>query len=135
NLIVAVLLMAAGFMIPRERSLSLAQIVQVADGSPAATAPITGQMRDGSQPEQGLKPGDLVVEVQGREIQNTSELIYANRLNLGETQTWIIKRQGATLTAKVYARWHPPADQGPTGIRIGAPGSCADVNDEGTPIN
>jgi len=37
---------------------------------------------------QGLQPGDLVLEVEGREIKNTSELVFANRLNLGEEQDW-----------------------------------------------
>ncbi|MGE5596158.1 MAG: M50 family metallopeptidase [Hyphomicrobiales bacterium] len=124
NIIFAIVLLSIGFMIPRERSLSQAQISQVAPGSPAAEAEIIGELRDGSTPGPGLRPGDIVKEVEGRDIENVDELIYANRLNLGETQTWTIERQGATLTAKVYARWHPPADQGPTGIRIGPPTTC-----------
>ncbi|MBI2765381.1 MAG: site-2 protease family protein [Chloroflexi bacterium] len=133
NLVVAVLLLTAGFMIPRDRSLSLAQISQVAAGSPAAEAQVTGEMRDGSAPVQGLQPGDIVTEVEGRDVKNTNELIYANRLNLGETQTWRINRQGSTLTAKVYARWHPPAGQGPTGIRVGAPQTCTGSDADGNP--
>jgi regulator of sigma E protease len=124
NFAVAIILLAVGFMIPRERSLSLAQVVEVADGSPAAEARITGEMRDGTEPKQGLQPGDIVMEVEGRDIKNTNELVYANRLNLGETQSWTIVREGSTLTAQVYARWHPPEGQGPTGIRIGAPQTC-----------
>jgi regulator of sigma E protease len=135
NIVLAVVLLAVGFMVPRERSLSLAQIAEVASGSPAAQAQITGVMRDGSAPLQGLQPGDIVLEVEGREVKNTSELVYANRLNLGETQTWKINRAGSSLTAEVYARWHPPADQGPTGIRISAPATCSDVDADGSPIN
>ncbi len=135
NLVLAIVFMTLSFMIPRERSLSLAQVVQVAQGSPAATAEVSGEMRDGSQPKQGLQPGDTVLEVEGRDIKNTSELIFANRLNLGETQTWKVNRGGSTLTAKVYARWHPPAGEGPTGIRVGAPGSCSDVDEKGNPKN
>ncbi len=135
NAVLAVLLMTVSFMVPRERALSLAQVTQVADGSPAAQAVITGEMRDGSAVLQGLQPGDLVLTVEGREIKNTSELIFANRLNLGETQTWVINRQGSTLTASVYARWHPPAEQGPTGIRVGAPSTCGGVDDAGNGTN
>ena len=134
NLVTAILLLAVGFMIPRERSLSQAQIVEVAPGSPAAEATVRGEMRDGSPVVQGIQPGDLVVEVEGREVQNTNEMVYANRLNLGETQTWKIIRAGSTLTAEVYARWHPPAGQGPTGVRIGSPLSCS-VDGEGNPTN
>ena len=135
NLLTAVLLMTIGFMVPRERSLSQAQVTDIAPDSPAAEARVTGEMRDGSEPEQGLQPGDLIIEVEGRQIENTSELIYANRLNLGETQDWVISRGGSTLQAEVYARWHPPDGQGPTGIRVGAPASCTDVDADGNPIN
>ena len=124
NFVLAILLLSISFMIPRERSLSLAQIVEVAPGSPAANAVIEGETRDGTAPTQGIQPGDIVMEVEGRDVKNTNELVYANRLNLGETQTWTIIRDGATLTAQVYARWKPPAGQGPTGVRIGAPTTC-----------
>lgn len=134
NLVLAVVLLSVGFMIPRERSLSEAQVTDVAAGSPAAEAQIAGSMRDGSDPLQGLQPGDLVKKVEGREVRNTNELIYNNRLNLGETQTWVIARQGATLTAKVYARWHPPAGQGPTGIRVGAPASGCQFDADGEAV-
>jgi regulator of sigma E protease len=134
NLVLAILLLSIGFMVPRERSLAQAQIVEVSPGSPAAEAQISGEMRDGSPVVQGIQPGDLVIEVEGREVQNTSEMVYANRLNLGETQEWKIIRAGSTLTAEVYARWHPPAGQGPTGVRIGRPVSCS-IDADGEPQN
>ena len=131
NLVLAIILFTVGFMIPRERSLSLTQVIEVASGSPAEAAEIVGVMSDGSDPLQGLQPGDIILEVEGTEIKNTSELIIENRLNLGETQEWEISRSGSALTAFVYARWHPPADQGPTGIRVGAPQFCSGADDEG----
>jgi regulator of sigma E protease len=131
NFVLAIALLTVGYMVPRERSLSMAQVAAVAPGSPAANAQITGEMRDGTAPVQGLQPGDLVLDVEGREIKNTSELIYANRLNLGETQHWVISRAGSTLDAQVYARWHPPATEGPTGIRVSAPGTCITFDDNG----
>ena len=133
NLVVAIALMSIGFMVPKERALSLAQVTEVSAGSPAAEARITGEMRDGSQPAQGLQPGDIILDVEGHEIKNTGELIYANRLNLGKTQTWEINRGGSSLTAEVYSRWHPPAGQGPTGIKVGAPGTCS-YDDKGEVI-
>lgn len=135
NLVLAVVLLAIGFMIPRDRDLSMAQVTDVADDSPASEAKIIGTMRDGSEPVQGLQPGDMVLEVEGHEVRNTGELVYATRLNIGETQTWVINRGGSTLTAQVYARWHPPEGQGPTGIRIGAPVTCSDLDDEGNSTN
>lgn len=134
NLVTAIVLLAVGFMVPRERALTMVQVVEVAPGSPAAEARIEGTMRDGSTPAQGLQPGDLILEVEGKEVRNPSELVYANRLNLGETQRWVINRAGSTLTAYVYARWDPPPGQGPTGIRIGAPSVCS-FDAEGNPTN
>jgi regulator of sigma E protease len=135
NLILAVVLLAVGYMVPREVDFTRAQVTSVSEDSPAAEARITGPMQDGSEPVQGLQPGDIVLEVEGRDVRNTSEMIYANRLNLGESQTWIINRGGSLLEAEVYARWHPPAGQGPTGITVGAPTICNDVDDNGDPIN
>jgi regulator of sigma E protease len=118
-------------MVPRERSLSLAQVTEVADGAPASEARITGEMSDGSDPVQGIQPGDIILDVNGREVRNTNELIYANRRFLGEWQTWEIRRGTSLLTAEVYARWSPPEGQGPTGIRVGAPSTCTfDQNGE-----
>lgn len=134
NFILAVVLLAIGFMVPRERSLAMAQVTDVAQGSPASQAQIDGTMRDGSAPKQGLQPGDIVLKVDGAEVKNTSELVYENRLHLGQTQTWEIARAGSTLVARVYARWHPPEGQGPTGIRIGAPSTCS-VDAEGNPTD
>ncbi|MGH2628896.1 MAG: M50 family metallopeptidase [Anaerolineales bacterium] len=133
NLVFAAFLLSVSYMIPREVSLAQAQVTSVADDSPASVARITGEMRDGSAPLQGLQPGDMVQEVEGREVRNQGELIRANRLNLGETQTWIINRGGSTLKAEVYARWHPPAGQGPTGITVGAPTICSDIDADGNP--
>jgi len=134
NFVLALFLMGVSFMVPRERALTQAQIVEVAAGSPAAEARIDGTMRDGTAVVQGIQPGDLIVGVEGRDIANTAEMVYANRLNLGKTQEWTIIRAGSTLTAHVYARWHPPAGQGPTGVRIGAPQSCS-VDANGEPVN
>ncbi len=135
NFVLAIVLVTVGYMIPRERALNLAQVTEVAPGSPASMAEITGKMRDNTDAKQGLQLGDIVKNVDGRDIKNTTELVFANRLDLGNTQTWIIQRQGATLTAKVFARWKPPAGQGPTGIKIGSPSTCSGVDDKGNPTN
>ena len=121
NLVLALLLFTAGFMIPQERSLNLAQVSEVMPDSPASTAVISGTMRDGTAAEQGLMAGDIVLEVNGREVRNIGELIFSSRRYIGETQTWVISRANSTLEARVYARWRPPEGQGPTGIRVGPP--------------
>ena len=121
-------------MVPRERSLNLAQVAEVMPGSPASMAVISGTLRDGTAPAQGLQAGDVVMEVNGREVRNLSELIGSTRRYIGETQTWVIARANSTLEAEVYARWRPPEGQGPTGIRVSPPTTCADIDDEGNPV-
>ncbi len=133
NIVLALLLFTVGFMIPRERSLNLAQITEVWDDSPASRAVVSGAMRDGSAPDQGLQPGDIVMEVNGREVRNVSELIFNASRYRGETQTWEISRANSTLEAEVYSRWNPPEGQGATGIRVGAPVVCSGVDDAGDP--
>lgn len=135
NIVAAIALFSFGFMLPRERSLSLAQVTSVAEGSPASEAHVTGDMRDGSEPVQSILVGDLILEVEGREIKNVDEMLLANRLNLGEDQHWLINRGGSILEADVYARWSPPAGQGPTGITVGPPSTCTDVDADGNPVN
>ena len=135
NVVLALLLFTVGFMVPQERSLSLAQVTEVMPDSPASTAVISGTMRDGAAPGQGIRAGDVVLEVNGREVRNISELIFSSRRYLGATQTWVISRANSTLEARVYARWRPPEGQGPTGIRVGAPTVCSGVDDNGDPVN
>ena len=134
NLALALLLFSIAFMVPRERALNLAQVSEVMTGSPASMATISGTLRDGTVPGQGLQPGDVVMEVNGREVRNVSELIFHTRRFIGETQTWVLSRANSTLEARVYARWRPPEGQGPTGIRVGAPVTCTGVDDDGNPI-
>ena len=134
NIVLALLLFSIGFMVPRDRALNLAQVSEVMAGSPASMAVISGSLRDGTAPEQGLQAGDVIMEVNGREVRNLSELIFSTRRYIGETQTWVISRANSTLEAEVYARWGPPEGQGPTGIRVGPPTVCSDIDADGNPI-
>jgi regulator of sigma E protease len=122
NLIAAIALFSLSLMLPREVSVGGAQIASVAPGSPAAEA--------------DLRPGDEIVEINGRRADNTGDASYLIQLNRGETIDFTIKREdpsGRTsdeiLEKSVYARWDPPTytdecgierRQGPTGITIGA---------------
>ena len=94
NFVLAVVLFTVGFMIPREVSVGRALIGEVVPGSPAAEA--------------GLKAGDVIYEINGREVKNVPDAGYNIRLNLGETMTWVIKREREFMTVRVRARWAPP---------------------------
>ncbi|OGO52859.1 MAG: hypothetical protein A2148_05635 [Chloroflexi bacterium RBG_16_68_14] len=119
NVALAVFLFGLALTIPREVDISRARIAEVVPGSPAEEA--------------GLKPGDTIFAVNGREVQSIGELGYQIRLNLGETVTFKVRRTEGTSGAEfievpAYARWSAPnyidedgneRPQGPTGITIG----------------
>jgi regulator of sigma E protease len=94
NFLFAIALFAAGLMIPREVPVGRAVIDTVMPGSPAEEA--------------GLQQGDIVSKINGREIKNVPETGKTIRLNLGETMTWVVERNGEPVTARVRARWAPP---------------------------
>jgi regulator of sigma E protease len=118
NFILAILLFAMALMIPQERDVSHARVGGVIPESPAATAIV--QRDDGTElEERGLKEGDIIFSVNGRDVQSVGELGYHIRLNLGNTVDMRIRRTGAAgvggvaseefLTARVHARWSADA--------------------------
>lgn len=94
NFLFAIALFAAGLMIPREVPVGRAVIDTVIPGSPAEEA--------------GLQQGDIILEINGRDIKNVPEAGKTIRLNLGETMTWLVERNGEPVTTRVRARWAPP---------------------------
>ncbi len=109
NFILPILLFGIAFMVPRQVALGPAVIEVVESGSPAADA--------------GLLPGDQILELEGREVNNTVDAGRIIRLNMGETIEFKVLRQATgggeqELEIPVKARWAPPSGQGPTGIRI-----------------
>ncbi len=120
NLVLAVILFSVGFMIPRDRSVGVVSIAEVLPDTPAAIAQVEGVMQDGSEPLQGLQPGDIIYSVNGREILNSQELSFVIRRYLGNVQEWQILRDGSSLQISVLARWDPPSGQGPTGLMVGS---------------
>lgn len=104
NLLLPAVLFSLTFMIPQQVPTGSVTIETVAPGTPAAQA--------------GLKAGDVVLELNGRRIRNTPELIYNIHLNLGKEITLLVQRDGGRQTIKATPRWAPPADEGPLGIRV-----------------
>ena len=100
NLILAIFLFSLALMIPREVPVGRAVIAQVVPESPAAEA--------------GLKVGDVIEEIDGREITSVSEASYNIRLNLGEEteikvrRTDFITQAVSQESVTVTPRWAPP---------------------------
>ena len=101
-------------MVPHEESAARAVIADVVPGAPAAAA--------------GLRTGDVIYEVGGRNAKNVAETGRLVRLHQGRETELLVKRgQEGFVTVVVEPRWAPPAGQGPTGIRIAAQYPFTDV--------
>jgi len=111
NLLLPILLFAIAFMIPREVPVGLVVISEVQNSSPAQEA--------------GLRPGDIILAIDGEGIRNTQDVARLVRLGMGHTLDFTIKRPSSTdplggggaeiITLPVKARFR---SDGPTGIRI-----------------
>ncbi len=100
NLVLAILLFTLALMLPRELPVGGAVIAQVVPGSPAAAA--------------GLQVGDIIEEIDGREIDSVGDASYNIRLNLGEETDIVVRRTDPATqlasqeTVTVTPRWAPP---------------------------
>ena len=104
NLVVALLVyvvvyLAFGKPVPRELV-----IWYVEPDSPAAQA--------------GMLPGDRIVAVAGRPVEDLEDLQQAVQAHAGQPLPLTIRRQGEVLTVEVVPRRTPPPNQGPMGIRL-----------------
>lgn len=104
NLVLPIVLFAFAFTVPHEVSTGRAVISAVGANSPAA--------------ESGLRSGDVILSIGGREARNTLDAGRFIRLNQGVPTDIRIRRGGEEMTVSVTPRWAPPANEGPTGIQI-----------------
>lgn len=104
NLVLPIVLFAFAFTVPHEVSTGRAVISAVGANSPAAEA--------------GLRSGDVILSIGGREARNTLDAGRFIRLNQGVPTDIRIRRGGEEMTVSVTPRWAPPANEGPTGIQI-----------------
>ncbi|MQG37986.1 MAG: PDZ domain-containing protein [SAR202 cluster bacterium] len=111
NAIIPFILLPAVLMVPSDKSVGDVTIVTVFPDSPADLA--------------GIKPGDKIVKVDGREIENIPELQQAVTVKLGAESTWEIESgipnlfarpaepeyqySGDTEKVVIIPRWQPPS--------------------------
>jgi regulator of sigma E protease len=114
NFLLPIALFTIAFMISRDVSVGLTQITSVVQSAPASQAePLA--VPDGLDAEEliGLQEGDIITEINGKEVRNPSEVGREIRLNLGEIITVTVRRtlaDGDTtfLDYSVEARWTAP---------------------------
>ncbi len=105
NFLLPLLLLSIAFMVPHPLVTGQVMVEEVAPDSPAARA--------------GIKPGDTLLSVNGKPMNNNTELYRYIQLNLGKEVTILVQHSDSTIeSVQVIPRWKPPEGQGATGIVI-----------------
>ena len=105
NILLPLILFSASFMIPSQNYIGQVQVAEIAPNSPAEGA--------------GIKPGDIILKVNGRRIENTRDLSYNIHLNLGsEISVLLQKGRYSQEEVRVIPRWNPPPGQGAIGVAV-----------------
>ena len=92
------------FMLPQQVTVGRVAVTEVADNSPALAA--------------GIRPGDVIAQAGGRDIEQGSDLVRITTLRAGSEMEWQVERAGRTDIIRLTPRINPPLGQGATGIRI-----------------
>ena len=105
NAVLPVLLLTVVFTVGQTTPMTDVVVLDVAEGSPAATA--------------GIAYGDIIREAAGREINSTPELQQANQRRLSADSELLVERGGRLIQLTVPdVRIDPPDDQGAMGIQV-----------------
>jgi regulator of sigma E protease len=107
NLLVGVILYAMIISRIGAPIIDQVQVVEVVPNSPAAQA--------------GLQPGDLILEVNGNEINGTDALSAAIYDNLGQETQLTYSHNGGVNTVTLIPRPEPPEGEGAIGIVMSNP--------------
>ena len=105
NLLLPFLLLSIAFMVPHQEVIGQVVVEEVAPNSPAAEA--------------GIVPGDIFLSVNGKPVNNTSDVSRLFYTHLGSKFTAVIQHSDSTTEeVELTARWKPPEDEGAVGVAI-----------------
>lgn len=102
NILLPLVLLVIFFVLPKSVPVTDVVVLQVVENSPAWNA--------------GIESGDIIVDVDGTGILNSSELRTAIQLRLGSASRWTVSRGGQLLYVSVIPRINPPPGEGSVGI-------------------
>jgi regulator of sigma E protease len=105
NILLPIILFTISFIIPHNVLLEKVQITEVAQDSPAQMA--------------GIEQDDIILEINGREVNNRSNVSFYIRRNLGNKVTILLQKPDLSQQeVTAIPRWKPPENQGAIGIKI-----------------
>ena len=104
NAILPIIFFTLLLMLPQDVVVGQLEVAKVADGSPAQEA--------------GVKPGDIIVQADGRTIENVGDLAHAVQLNGGSAMEWLIVRSGREQILQLQPGYGRPPGQWLAGIFI-----------------
>jgi regulator of sigma E protease len=105
NLLLPFLLLSIAFMVPHQEVMGQVVVEEVSPNSPAAEA--------------GIVPGDIFLSVNGKPVNNTSDISRFFYTHLGSRFTAVIQHSDSTTEeVELTARWKPPEDDGAVGVVI-----------------
>lgn len=104
NVVAALLLFTVLFMVPQDVLVGRVTVTEVAAESPAQAV--------------GIQPGDQIISVNERILDNHGDLGYWITLKVGEEMTWVVRRDRRDFTVQLTPRLNPPEGEGATGIVV-----------------
>ena len=104
NIVLALVLFAVVFMVPKDMYIGDVRVTQVGENSPASAA--------------GVLPGDIFRKVNGQQIESLHDLSAQFRLRTGAAASVELERNGQPVKTSIVPRWKPPSGQGATGVVI-----------------
>ncbi len=105
NVLLPLLLFSIAFMVPHEVVTGEVKVREVAPGSPAALA--------------GIEPGDVILTINGRELQNDGDFLRYSYRYLGSDVPVVVRHVDlSTEEVRLTPRWKPPEGQDPVGLTI-----------------